>query len=83
MPVAKFHIITPSSLDTSVFILERRHRNVTCGKDFTQRSDNGTRGFPSGSVVMNMPVNAVDMGLIPDQEDPTCLRATKPMGYNC
>ena len=30
MPVAKFHIITPSSLDTSVFILERRHRNVTC-----------------------------------------------------
>ena len=30
MTVAKFHIITPLSLDISVLILERRYRNVMC-----------------------------------------------------
>ena len=82
MTVAKFHIMTPLLLDSSIYILERRHGNV-CGKNFTQRSENGTQSFPSGSVVMDMPISAVNMGSIPDQEDPTCCRATKPMRYNC
>ena len=40
------------------------------------------RGFPGGSVVENPPTNAGDMGSIPDPEDPTCCRATKPMHHN-
>ena len=35
-------------------------------------------GFPGGSVVKNVPVKAGDTGLIPDPEDPTSLKATKP-----
>ena len=34
-------------------------------------------GFPGGSVVKNIPVNARDMGLIPGWEDFTCSKATK------
>lgn len=63
--MAKFHIITPLSLDISIFILERRHRNVMCvARILPKRSENGTQGFPSGTVVMNMANNAVDMGSI-------------------
>ena len=29
-------------------------------------------GFPGGSVLKNLPANAVDTGFIPDWEDPTC-----------
>ena len=35
------------------------------------------RGFPGGPVVKNLPASAIDMGLIPDQEDSTCCEATK------
>jgi len=37
-------------------------------------------GFPGGSVVKNLPVNAGDMGSI--WEDPTCRGATKPLCHN-
>ena len=35
--------------------------------------------FPGGSVVKNLSSNAGDTGSICDGEDPTCLRATKPV----
>ena len=35
-----------------------------------------------GPVVKNSPTNAGPMDLISDPEDPTCLRATKPMCLN-
>ena len=38
--------------------------------------------FPGGQVVKNPPAKAGDMGSIPDQEYPTCCRATKPMHHN-
>ena len=37
---------------------------------------------PVGSVVKNLSANAGTTSLIPIQEDPTWLRATKPMYYN-
>ena len=41
------------------------------------------KGVPGGSMVKNLPANAGYLGLIPDLgEDPTCLRATKPMSHN-
>ena len=43
---------------------------------------NWTEDFPGGSVVKNLPANTGDMGLITDQEDPTCRRVTKSMGHN-
>ena len=41
-------------------------------------------GFPGGSVVKNLPVNAGYMGLIPGLErwDPTCLEAAGPVHHN-
>ena len=39
------------------------------------------QGFPSGSVVKNLPDSAGDTGLIP-WEDFTCHRATKPVSHN-
>ena len=41
-----------------------------------------TEGVPGGSVVKKLPANARDTGLIPDQENPTCHRATKPVRHN-
>ena len=37
-----------------------------------------TKGFPGGSVVKNLPVNAGATGSVPGQGDCTCCRATKP-----
>ena len=39
-------------------------------------------GFPGGSVVKNLPVDVGDVVRSLIWEDPTCLRATKPMCYN-
>lgn len=36
-------------------------------------------GFPSGSMVKNLPASAGDGALIPDAEDSTCHGATKPV----
>ena len=41
-----------------------------------------TSGFPSGSVVRNLPANAGDMSSILDLGKPTCQRATKSMHHN-
>ena len=41
-----------------------------------------TQGFSGGSVVKNLLVNEGDTGSIPDQEDPTGHRATKPTGHS-
>ena len=38
--------------------------------------------FPSGTAKKNLPANAGNTGLIAGLEDPTCLRATKPMCHN-
>ena len=40
------------------------------------------RAFHGGLVVKNPPANAGDMGLIPDQENPTCCRAARTMYHN-
>ena len=39
-------------------------------------------GFPGISVVKNLPADVRDMGLSLVLEDPTCLRASKPMHSN-
>ena len=41
-----------------------------------------TLGFPSGPVVKNPPCDARDTGQSLVQEDPTCLRETKPMHHH-
>ena len=43
--------------------------------------NNLIRGFPGGSLVMNLPANAGDMSSNPVQEDPTCCKTTKLMGH--
>ena len=43
--------------------------------------NNLIRGFPSGSLVMNLPASAGDMSSIPVQEDPTCCETAKLMGH--
>ena len=40
------------------------------------------RGFPGGTVVKNPPANAGTRVRALVREDPTCLRATKPVCYN-
>ena len=49
---------------------------------FSDNSFKKSWGFPGGPVVKNPPAKAGDMGSIPDQEDPTSLRATRPMCHN-
>ena len=39
-------------------------------------------GLPGGRVDKNPAANAGDTGMIPDQEDPTCLGETKPAHCN-
>ena len=39
-------------------------------------------GFPGGSVVKDPPANVGDTGSVPDPEDSTCRRATKPVRHN-
>ena len=41
-----------------------------------------SRHFPGGAVVKNPPANAGDMGSSSVWEDPTCLKATKPMCHS-
>ena len=43
---------------------------------------NEGRGFPGDSVVKNLPINAGDMGSIPDLEDSICHEVTKPVRHN-
>ena len=47
-----------------------------------QQKKQPTRGLPGGSVVKNPPVNAGDMGLIPDSGRSHMLQATKPTYHN-
>ena len=42
----------------------------------------GSRDFPGGPVVKNLPAYAGDRVQSPGQEDPTCLGAAKPLGHN-
>ena len=39
-------------------------------------------GFPGGPVVKNSACISGDTSFVPIQEDPTCLRANKPMCHN-
>ena len=41
-----------------------------------------SRDFPGGAVVMNPPANAGDRVQVLVWEDPTCLRAAKPVHHN-
>ena len=40
------------------------------------------QGFSGGSVVRDPPASAGDRGSIPDPEDSTCLRASKPIHHS-
>ena len=52
----------------------QRKTNITTNSTYNSPH----QGFPGGSVVKNPHANAGDMGLIPDPEDPTCLRTSSP-----
>ena len=43
--------------------------------------NNSIRGFPGGSLVMNLPANAGDTSSVPVREDPTCCETAKLMGH--
>ena len=40
------------------------------------------KDFPGGTVLKYLPVSTGDTGSSPGREDPTCLRAAKPVRHN-
>ena len=75
-----------------IAVKSHKQENQHLGRDFQEAAQKVSkwpfkdtmRGFPSGSVLKNLPVSAGYMGSIPGlgRWDPTCLEAAGPVHHN-